>query len=120
MSTRPPHERRGLQVLKSGFYLAPPRPLPFMLNTLYGGPVLIVQGVLDILNDAGGRARALEAAIDSASAVCLDAGHCPHDEVPELVNAAIAEFAADVWGRAPAASPNGTPAHADEEERVAV
>ena len=105
-----------MQVLKSGFYLAPPRPLPHMLNTMYGGPVLVVQGVLDILNDAAGRARALEASIDRASAVCLDAGHCPHDEVPELVNAAIADFAAEVWGGAA----DAMPAEADEGERVAV
>eukprot|EP00892_Ulva_mutabilis_P007297 jgi/Ulvmu1/493/UM001_0501.1 len=92
----------SLQVLKSGFYLAPPRPLPYMLNTLYRGPVLVVQGVLDILNDARGRAAKLEAAIPAARLVTLDAGHCPHDEVPELVNAAIADFAAEVYGGAPA------------------
>lgn len=97
-------------MLKSGFYLAPPRPLPYMLNTLYGGPVLVVQGVLDILNDARGRADKLEAAITTASKVCLDAGHCPHDEVPELVNAAILDFAAEVFGRAPAAEAGGAEA----------
>lgn len=106
-----------MQVLKSGFYLAPPRPLPYMLNDLYGGPVLVVQGVLDILNDAGGRARKLEAAIGRASAVCLDAGHCPHDEVPELVNAAIVDFAAEVFGGAPAATADAV--EAGDGDRVA-
>jgi pimeloyl-ACP methyl ester carboxylesterase len=86
--------RGRLQVLRSGFYLAQQRPLPHLLNDLYGGPVLVLQGVLDPLGGGKARARAdtLEAAIPHASKVCLDAGHCPHDEVPELVNDAIAEF----------------------------
>jgi pimeloyl-ACP methyl ester carboxylesterase len=81
-----------VQVLKSGFYLAPPRPLPYLLNTLYKKPVLIVQGVLDPLNNAADRADALEAAVEGSEKLCIAAGHCPHDEVPELVNDAIAEF----------------------------
>lgn len=79
-------------MLKSGFYLPPARPLPYMLNTLYKGPVLIVQGVLDPLNSSAKRADALEAAIANSEKVCIDAGHCPHDEVPEQVNAAIKDF----------------------------
>ena len=51
-----------------------------------------VQGVLDPLNNAKARADALEANIERASAVCFDAGHCPHDECPEFVNEAIADF----------------------------
>lgn len=81
-----------MQVLKSGFYLAPPRPLPFLLNKLYKRPVLIVQGVKDPLNNAADRADALEAAIDMSEKLCIAAGHCPHDEVPELVNNAIMRF----------------------------
>lgn len=79
-------------MLKSGFYLPPARPLPYMLNTLYKGPVLIVQGVLDPLNSSAKRADALEAAIENSEKVCIDAGHCPHDEVPEQVNSAIVDF----------------------------
>lgn len=86
-----------MQVLKSGFYLKPARPLPYMLNTLYKGPVLIVQGVLDPLNNSAARADALEAAIINSEKVCIDAGHCPHDEVPERVNAAILDFSQKVF-----------------------
>lgn len=86
----------AVQVLASGFYLAPARPLPFLLNQLYKGPVLIVQGILDPLNKAGARADALEAAIHNSEKICIRAGHCPHDEVPEQVNAAIADFASTV------------------------
>lgn len=82
----------AVQVLKSGFYLAPPRPLPYLLNQLYQRPVLIVQGVKDPLNKAADRADALEEAIDMSEKLCIAAGHCPHDEVPELVNNAITRF----------------------------
>jgi pimeloyl-ACP methyl ester carboxylesterase len=63
-----------------------------MLGELYGKPVMIIQGVLDPLNRAKDRADKLEARISGAMKVCIEAGHCPHDEVPELVNNAIAEF----------------------------
>lgn len=80
------------QVMRSGVYLAPQRPLPFLLNQLYRGPVLILQGVLDPLNKARDRADVLEKRIHGSRKVLLEAGHCPHDEVPELVNDAIDEF----------------------------
>ena len=79
-------------MLRSGFYLAPPRPLPYLLNDLFQGPVLILQGVHDPLNNAKGRADTLEAVLENAKKVLLEAGHCPHDEVPELVNEAIHDF----------------------------
>ena len=83
-----------LQVLRSGFYLKRQRPLPYLLNDLYQGPVLILQGVLDPLNAAQDRADLLEQRLNNATKVCIDAGHCPHDEVPELVNEAIDDFVA--------------------------
>jgi hypothetical protein len=60
--------------------------------------VLVLQGVLDPLNDAQGRADLLEERLQRACKVCLKAGHCPHDEVPELVNAAIDEFVQECAG----------------------
>lgn len=89
-----------VQVLRSGFYLSKPRPLPYLMNELYQGPVLVLQGVLDPLNKAQDRADKLEACIERATKVCIDAGHCPHDEVPELVNDAIDAFVRDVVGGA--------------------
>lgn len=93
--------------MRSGFYLAPQRPLPYLLNELYQGPVLILQGVLDPLGGgkSGERADKLEAAIHKATKVCIDAGHCPHDEVPELVNDAIVEFVERVVGQKAPGSP---------------
>lgn len=86
----------ALQVLRSGFYLSKPRPLPYLMNELFQGPVLVLQGILDPLNAAQDRADKLEATIDRATKVCIEAGHCPHDEVPELVNDAIDAFVRDV------------------------
>jgi pimeloyl-ACP methyl ester carboxylesterase len=78
------------------------------MNELYRGPVLILQGVLDPLNKAQERADVLEQRIDRARKVCIDAGHCPHDEVPELVNEAIHDFIVkDVLGNGMEATAGG-------------
>ena len=51
------------------------------------------QGALDPLNDAKGRARELQAACpDHVDMVLVDAGHCPHDEQPGLINREILKF----------------------------
>ncbi|GAX24136.1 hypothetical protein FisN_9Hh389 [Fistulifera solaris] len=48
-------------------------------------PVLIAQGVLDPLNDAQDRMERFAALRAGVTAVPIQAGHCPHDEVPEIV-----------------------------------
>eukprot|EP01026_Neomeris_dumetosa_P008010 TRINITY_DN1250_c1_g1_i3.p2 TRINITY_DN1250_c1_g1~~TRINITY_DN1250_c1_g1_i3.p2 ORF type:complete len:237 (+),score=1.86 TRINITY_DN1250_c1_g1_i3:3-713(+) len=80
-------------VFQSVFYLAPPRPLNFLISHLYQGPTLVLQGILDPLNDAKSRALQLEKLCSNINIELLQAGHCPHDEVPELVNHRILEFA---------------------------
>lgn len=48
---------------------------------------------MDPLVDAPARAAALEAACPGyVSVQMLEAGHCPHDERPDLVNAGIVKF----------------------------
>lgn len=84
---------QALGVFRSVFYLPSPRPLNYLINELYGGPVLVLQGALDPLNDAPSRARQITDACPSAQCILLQAGHCPHDEVPDLVNAEIEAFA---------------------------
>mmetsp|Transcript_28751 Transcript_28751/g.80959 ORF Transcript_28751/g.80959 Transcript_28751/m.80959 type:complete len:730 (-) Transcript_28751:443-2632(-) len=80
-------------VFRSVFYLPAPRPLNFLIDT-FGGPTMVLQGKLDPLNDAVGRAKQLkEACRNDVSLTLLDAGHCPHDEVPEEVNRHLEEFA---------------------------
>lgn len=87
---------QALGVFRSVFYLPSPRPLNYLINELYGGPVLVLQGALDPLNDATSRARQITQACPAAQCVLLQAGHCPHDEVPDLVNAEIRMFTTSV------------------------
>ncbi|GAX27065.1 hypothetical protein FisN_9Lh389 [Fistulifera solaris] len=53
--------------------------------TFANRPVLIAQGVLDPLNDAKDRMERFAALRAGVTAVPIQAGHCPHDEVPEIV-----------------------------------
>ena len=85
----------ALSVFQSVFYMPRPRALDTLLVREYGGPVAVLQGELDPLNDAKGRARALEAAVPGARVTLLAAGHCPQDEVPDQVAAGLAAFAGE-------------------------
>lgn len=75
------------------FYLPPPRALNYMVASLWRGPTLVLQGVLDPLNDAAGRAQQLKELCPNVQLQLLQAGHCPHDEVPEQVNEGLLVFA---------------------------
>lgn len=85
-------DARSADVFASVFYLPKPRPLNYLINNLWRGPTAVIQGVLDPLNDAGGRANQLEAECPGLRAWRINAGHCPHDEAPAEVNAALLEF----------------------------
>lgn len=75
----------------SGGRLPTPRPANELLSK-FGGPVLVAQGVLDPLNDARGRAKLLAGAYEDVEVRELNGGHCPHDEVPEEMAAAVRAF----------------------------
>lgn len=79
-------------VFKAGAYLPRPVPLNYLVDAL-GKPTLVLQGALDPLNDAPGRARDLARCCPNVEVVMLQAGHCPHDEVPDEVNDHLAAFA---------------------------
>ena len=81
----------ALNVMASGAKLPPPRTLN-ELFVEYAGPVLVLQGVQDPLNDAKARADGMERI--GAKVVPLAAGHCPHDEKPTEVGRCLEEFAA--------------------------
>ena len=83
----------AFSVFASVFYLPPPRALNALVNS-FGKPTLILNGALDPLNDASKRARDLAARCNprNVSMTLLQAGHCPHDEAPADVNAALMEF----------------------------
>ena len=71
--------RQGHTVLscRSVFYLPPPKPLNYLVQDLYGGPCMVLQGALDPLNDARARAAALQAACSNVEVQLIGGGHCP-------------------------------------------
>lgn len=75
-------------------------PKPPALNALvaaFGGRTLVLQGALDPLNDARGRAAQLARLCPAnASVTLLQAGHCPHDELPDEWNAAVAKLLSEL------------------------
>jgi len=83
----------SLQVFQSVFYLPPPRALDYLVRERFRGPTLVLQGALDPLNNARQRAADMQAACpDNLDVVLLEAGHCPHDEQPDAVNAELIKF----------------------------
>jgi hypothetical protein len=58
----------------------------------YNGEVLVIQGVRDPLHNATKRAAVLQAYCANVTIRLLNAGHCPHDEVPDEVNALIHDW----------------------------
>ncbi len=56
-------------------------------------PLLLLWGIRDPWINAAGRRAAFQRHAPAATTeVVLDAGHCPHDEVPDQVNAALLEW----------------------------
>ncbi|KIY91372.1 hypothetical protein MNEG_16592 [Monoraphidium neglectum] len=100
---------RSPDVFRSVFYLPPPRALNWLVADAWRGPTLVLQGVLDPLNDAAGRAAQMEALCPNAKAVRLQAGHCPQDEQPEAVNNALLQWiVSDVMGQAGPGAASGS------------
>ncbi|KAK9905885.1 hypothetical protein WJX75_008118 [Coccomyxa subellipsoidea] len=86
----------ALAVFRSVFYLPKSLPLNHLVKDLYRGRALVLQGAKDPLNDARGRAQALQDSCPNVSVHLLDAGHCPHDEAPAKFNKALLAFVEDV------------------------
>eukprot|EP00884_Botryococcus_braunii_P015481 jgi/Botrbrau1/2616/Bobra.145_1s0036.1 len=82
----------ALGVFRSVFYLPKPRPLNYLVSQLYRGPTLVLQGARDPLNDAVGRANLICGCCPNAQLRLLEAGHCPHDERPDLFNTELLSF----------------------------
>jgi hypothetical protein len=59
------------------------------VESQFGGLVLMPQGVLDPLNDAAGRATSMGTLRRGITIDPIQAGHCPHDEVPMAVASSI-------------------------------
>ena len=90
----------AFDVFKSVFYLPKPVPLNSLLHE-YSGPTLVFQGVNDPLNDARARAQQMKEMYSPLQLRLVEAGHCPHDEVPELFNSALDSFFMDLPARSP-------------------
>ena len=69
---------------------APPPGSPS--ESVFAGPVLVAQGVLDPLNDAQDRLERFAALRNGVTADPIAAGHCPHDELPMEVAGSIARW----------------------------
>lgn len=97
----------AINVMISGSKLPPSRTANELLAADYGGasdtkvaipesawngPVLIATGIKDPLNDAKGRTEMFGALREGITMDPIDAGHCPHDEVPHEVAAAVARW----------------------------
>ena len=76
-------------------------------------PLLLLWGIRDPwINAVGRRAAFQRHAPAGTSEVVLEAGHCPHDEVPDQVNAALLDWIAGL-------SPGAAPLPASDRETVA-
>ncbi|CAA6656217.1 unnamed protein product [Spirodela intermedia] len=82
-----------LVVLESIFSFNLGIPLNYLLES-FGGKVLIIQGIKDPLSKAKVRLAMLREHCDGVIIHELDAGHCPHDEQPKLVNSILSEWTA--------------------------
>ncbi|XP_016188074.2 uncharacterized protein LOC107629721 [Arachis ipaensis] len=66
-------------------------PLNFLIEE-FREKVLIIQGMKDPISDSSSRVATLKEHCDGLVIKELDAGHCPHDEVPEQVNDILYEW----------------------------
>merc|ERR1712232_527130 len=59
-------------------------PSSSLKESVFEGPVLVAQGMLDPLNDAKTRANQIQSMRPTSITLSpLNAGHCPHDELPQ-------------------------------------
>lgn len=91
---RPALDPGAFGVFRTVFDIPRGRPLDDLFARLRA-PLLLLWGIRDPwINAPGRRARFLQHAPEGTREVVLEAGHCPHDEVPELVNRALLDWMA--------------------------
>ena len=70
-------------------------PLGLAYIAFFAAPLLLLWGIRDPwINAPGRRASFQRHAPENTHEVVLEAGHCPHDEVPDQVNAALLDWIA--------------------------
>ncbi|KAJ6849334.1 uncharacterized protein M6B38_270095 [Iris pallida] len=80
-----------LVVLESVFNFNLSVPLNYFLDS-FGGKVLVIQGMKDPLSNSKLRLSKIRENCGWTTIRELDAGHCPHDEVPDEVNSILSEW----------------------------
>jgi pimeloyl-ACP methyl ester carboxylesterase len=90
---RPSLDPGAFGVFRTVFDIPRGQPLDELFPQLKA-PLLLIWGMRDPWINAAGRRGAFQRHAPLASEVVLDAGHCPHDEVPEQVNAALLDWMA--------------------------
>jgi len=96
---RPSLDPGAFGVFRTVFDIPRGQPLDELFAQLQA-PLLLLWGIRDPwINAAGRRASFQRHAPAGTSEVVLEAGHCPHDEVPEQVNRALLEWLAEHVGQ---------------------
>ncbi|MEB3235796.1 MAG: alpha/beta fold hydrolase [Cyanobacteriota bacterium] len=89
---RPSRDPGAFGVFRTVFDIPRGQPLDELFAQL-ACPLLLLWGIRDPwINAAGRRAAFQRHAPAATSEVVLEAGHCPHDEVPDQVNAALLQW----------------------------
>jgi pimeloyl-ACP methyl ester carboxylesterase len=91
---RPSLDPGAFGVFRTVFDIPRGQPLDELFAQLRS-PLLLLWGIRDPwINAAGRRALFQHHAPAATTEVVLEAGHCPHDEVPALVNAELLQWLA--------------------------
>lgn len=88
---RASHDPGAAIVLESFYCLKNPFPINWFLDR-YKGKVLVIQGTKDPLSNSTQRKKLFELYCTNAVVQFVDAGHCPHDEIPGEVNKLILDW----------------------------
>jgi pimeloyl-ACP methyl ester carboxylesterase len=93
---RPSRDPGAFGVFRTVFDIPRGQPLDALFAQLQA-PLLLLWGIRDPWINAAGRRGAFQRhAPERTSEVVLEAGHCPHDEVPDQANRAILEWLASL------------------------
>ncbi len=98
---RPSLDPGAFGVFRTVFDIPRGQPLDELFAVLQA-PLLLLWGIRDPwINAAGRRASFQRHAPAATTEVVLEAGHCPHDEVPDQVNAALLSWLASLPTQSP-------------------
>ncbi|CAI9295742.1 unnamed protein product [Lactuca saligna] len=95
---RASYDPGAVVVLESLFTFDPSIPMNYVLKGLEE-KVMIIQGMKDPISDSKTKVNLVKKHFKEIEIKELDAGHCPHDEVPEEVNSIIQEWVVNVENR---------------------